>query len=361
MPLHKESFGLSDQGQEIERYRLVNRAGREVAILTYGGIVQQLQAADRYGNLADVVLGFDTLSPYLGEQPYFGAIIGRYANRIALGRFALNGQTYQLVTNNGVHHLHGGLRGFDKQVWQARTETLADATRLHLRYTSADGEEHYPGTVTVEIVYTWSDADTLRIDYTASTDAPTVLNLTNHSYFNLAGSHAGSILQHRLQLHADRYLPVDATLIPTGELAPVASTAMDFRAMTEIGAQLDLSDVQIRNANGGYDHAWLLNRSSQGQATKGHPALAATVDEALSGRRMNVYTTQPAIQFYSGNFLDGSLRGKQLVSYDKHAGFCLETQHYPDSPNQAAFPSTVLQPGDTYRHSTLYEFTQIPT
>ncbi len=362
MPIVKEPFGATSDGIAVDRYHLVNQDGLHVCILTYGGIVQTLQAVDRHGKVADIVLGFDTLQPYLEEHPYFGAIVGRYANRIAHGRFTLEDKQYQLAVNNSAHHLHGGVRGFDKQIWRADIEEVSNACCLVLSYISGDGDEGYPGTLSVEVRYTWSDSNELRIDYTASTDAPTILNLTNHSYFNLAGFDlAGAdlvevqqhdILNHRVQLNADSYLLVDATLIPTGVQA-VTGSCMDFRKQTAIGQNMDLSHPQLRNANGGYDHAWLLNTRDD---TLDYLPLAALVNEPISGRSMKVYTTQPAIQFYTGNFLDGSLFGKNNMQYGKHAGFCLETQHYPDSPNHPEFPSTVLLPGAIYQQTTVYKF-----
>lgn len=353
MLIYNEPFGTTKDGIAVQRYHLVNRDGRRVCVLTYGGIVQMLEAADGHGNVADIVLGFDKLQPYLEEHPYFGAIIGRYANRIAYGRFKLEGKEYQLGSNNGRHHLHGGLHGFDKQVWQAKIQEEADTQSLILSHISKDGEEGFPGTLAVEVKYSWTDSNELRIDYSARTDAPTVLNLTNHSYFNLVGiTQQPNILKHRIQLNAHHYLPVDETLIPSGE-AEVAGTCMDFLELTEIKNNMDLTHPQIRNANGGYDHAWLLDAGNAASKTL---SLAAIVDEPISRRRMKVYTTQPAIQFYTGNFLDGSLIGKNNQRYDKHAGFCMETQHYPDAPNNPEFPSTVLRPGDLYSESTTYQF-----
>jgi aldose 1-epimerase len=365
VPITREDFGVTHEGVAVERYQLINSAGYFVNILTYGGIVQALHVPDRHENPGDVVLGFDSLQPYLAEHPYFGALIGRYANRIALGQFKLQGRQYQLATNNGPNHLHGGIRGFDKVVWQADIGKSENASQLLLRYVSADGEEGYPSKLSVEVSYSWRNDNALRIDYTATSDAPTILNLTNHSYFNLAGLPEPDknlsnerlmpdILHHRIQLEADRYLPVSATLIPTGELAPVAGTCMDFRSLSAIHGLLDVTQPQIRNANLGYDHAWLLNQQNR-ELLEDLP-LAATVIEPGSGRQMQVYTSQPAIQFYTGNFLDGSLNGKKNMPYQKYAGFCLETQHYPDAPNQPAFPTTVLMPGEIYRQSTIYRF-----
>lgn len=354
MPIFKEPFGNTAAGIAVERYRLINGDGKQVCILTYGGIIQMLQVADSHGKVADIILGFDTLQPYLAEHPYFGAIVGRYANRIAHGRFKLDGKEYQLATNNGPHHLHGGICGFDKQVWRANTEEVANACCVVLKHISADGDEGYPGVLTVEIKYTWNDASVLRIDYVASCNKPTIVNLTNHSYFNLSGltEHA-NILTHRIQLNSDRYLPTDATLIPTGEQANVTGTCMDFRKSKCICKNMDLTNEQICYASGGYDHAWLLNVRNNALDTL---SLAAIVDEPVSKRRMKIYTTQPAIQFYTGNFLDGSLFGKNNTRHAKYAGFCLETQHYPDAPNNSEFPSTVLRPDAIYQQSTEYRF-----
>ena len=355
MPIFKESFGVTKDKVEVERYHLINRDGLCVCILTYGGIVQTLQAVDNQGIVADIVLGFDTLLPYLNLHPYFGAIIGRFANRIAYGKFTLEGKEYQLATNNGYHHLHGGLSGFDKQVWHASTIEVDNGSCLKLRHTSLAGDEGFPGTLTLETNYTWNDSNALRIDYSASTDAPTIINLTNHSYFNLAGIEKQSqILGHHIQLNASRYLPVDSTLIPTGEQVNVSGTCMDFCKKVCIANKLDIMHPQMSNANGGYDHAWVLDGKNNNLKLAAI-VLAAIVDEPVSGRRMKVYTTQPAIQFYTGNFLDGSLIGKYNVKYNKYAGFCLETQQYPDAPNQPTFPTTVLYPSANFQQTTIYQ------
>lgn len=324
MPISKTVFGSTADGIAIECYRLANKHDHHVSILTYGGIVQSLYVPNRNGYVSDVVLGFDTLLPYLEEHPYFGAIIGRYANRIALGHFKLGDHAYQLATNNGPNHLHGGLQGFDKQIWQASTEEKEETCTLTLTHASVDGDEGYPGTLNIEVRYTWDDHNALRIDYTAHTNAPTILNLTNHSYFNLANSpilnssiqaqetevQAPGILNHCVQLNADHYLPVDSTLIPTGEQAEVAGTCMDFRKVVNIGENMDLTFGQLQYANHGYDHAWLLHKNRPNHETLQDLPLAAIVVEPISGRCMQVYTTQPALQFYTGNFLDGSLIGK---------------------------------------------------
>jgi aldose 1-epimerase len=347
MPIACENFGQLHDGRPVKRYTLTH-AGVEACILDYGGILQALRVPDRQGNLSDVVLGFDTLQPYLDEHPYFGALIGRYANRIAEGRFNLNGKTYQLACNNGRHHLHGGYAGFDKQLWESEASESEQGPQLVLRYLSPDGEEGYPGNLQVQVTYTLSAAQALQIDYEATTDAPTILNLTNHAYFNLAGN--GTILDHEIALYADDYLPVDEHLIPQDFSAWVAGTAMDLRELKPIREYLQKQDEQITRASGGFDHCWIRVREPDKQGF-----IAELVDPA-SGRSLCIYTTQPGIQFYTGNFLDGTLTGKNGARYDKHAGLCLETQHYPDSPNHLAFPSTILQPGETYRQTTTYRF-----
>jgi len=348
MPVAKQKIGSTHDGQVVDCYTLTSETGMAAKIMTYGGILMSLHVPDRQGRLGDVVLGFDTLEPYLGDHPYFGALIGRYANRIARGRFRLDGADYQLACNNGPHHLHGGRAGFDRRLWHAQPSGSETEPQLVLSYLSPDGEEGYPGNLLVEVTYSLTARNELRLDYQAKTDAPTILNLTHHAYFNLAGR--GTVLEHRLRLAADRFLPVDNTLIPTGEQSAVAGTVMDFRKSTAIGLRLQSDDEQLRHAEGGYDHNWILTKTSDGCE------LAAEVMEPASGRCMSVYTTQPGIQFYSGNFLDGRLRGKAGRFYEKHAGFCLETQHFPDAPNHPTFPSTRLQPSGAYSHTTIYRF-----
>lgn len=346
MPISEQAFGRLPDGREVTCYTLQN--GKLAAsILDYGGILQSLKIPDRAGNTADVVLGFDTLEPYAGEHPYFGALIGRYANRIAEGKFSLNGKSYQLACNNGPHHLHGGKQGFDRKLWEAEMRASEQEPQLVLRYLSADGEEGYPGNLQVEVTYTLTE-QALKIDYLATTDAPTIINLTNHSYFNLAGK--GDILDHQIRLYADDYLPVDEHLIPEEFSAWVAGTAMDLRELKPIREYLQKEDEQLDRANGGFDHCWIRVRQPD------KAGFVAELAEPESGRSISVFTTQPGIQFYTGNFLDGTLKGKQGRVYEKHAGLCLETQHYPDSPNHLAFPSTVLNPGETYRQSTTYQF-----
>ena len=347
--MKKQPFGKTADGQAVDLYTLTNPNGLEAAITNYGGIVVRLKTPDRNGQLADVVLGFDTLDDYLKGHPYFGAIIGRYGNRIAKGRFQLNGVEYKLAVNNGENHLHGGLKGFDKVVWNARDVSTAEAPALELTYTSKDGEEGYPGTLHVTVVYTLTPANELKIDYAATTDKDTIVNLTNHSYFNLAGQGEGDILGHELMINASRFTPVDAGLIPTGELRSVEGTPFDFRKPVAIGARINQDDQQLKYGNG-YDHNFVLDRTGDGLV------LAARVTEPKSGRVMEVYTTEPGIQFYSGNFLDGSNKGKGGKIYRRRYGFCLETQHFPDSPNKPNFPSTALRPGAKYQSTTVYRF-----
>jgi len=345
--ISQEIFGTTDDGRPVERYTMRGRGGVEVDVIGYGGLISALRAPDREGVLGDIVLGFDTLDGYLAGHPYFGSLIGRYGNRIARGAFALNGVRYQLARNNGENHLHGGVKGFDKQFWRIRP-LESDDPAVELRRHSHDGEEGYPGNLDVSVVYTLGADNALRIDYTATTDADTILNLTNHSYFNLAG--AGDVLGHELMIAAEHFLPTDAGSIPIGERRPVEGTPMDFRRPTSIGAHIRADDEQLRFASGGFDHTWVLDEPA------GELRLAARLYEPGSGRVLETYTTQPGIQFYSGNFLDGSLRGKGGRSYERHGALCLETQHFPDSPNQPGFPSTVLRPGETYRHTTIYKF-----
>lgn len=347
MSITCEPFGRTHAGAGVERYSLSNAGGMQAAIMTYGGTLLALRVPDRNGVLGDVVLGFETLAPYFEQHSYFGASIGRYANRIAGGRFELNGHIYTLPRNDGPNHLHGGPHGFHQAVWRASEKISAGGQSLELSYLSRDGEEGYPGDLSVQVTYTLTDDNALRIDYSASTDRDTVLNLTNHSYFNLAGS--GDILTHELELFASHFLPVDTTLIPTGELRPVRATPMDFRSTTHVGARIAADDDQIRRAQG-YDHTWILDKEV------GRLALAARLTEPMTGRIMEVSTTQPGVQFYSGNVLDGSCVGKRGQRYTRRSGLCLETQHFPDSPNQPRFPSTVLRPGDTFNHATLYRF-----
>ena len=338
-------FGKTADGQAVEAFTLKNANGIEVTAISYGGIITALKVPDRNGALGDIVLGFDSLDGYLTDHPFFGAIIGRYGNRIAKGRFTIDKQAYSLATNNGPNHLHGGVRGFDKHVWHA--EVLTENS-LRFSRVSPDGEEGYPGTLQVEVIYGLTNYNELIVDYTATTDQPTHVNLTQHSYFNLAGPGA-DILGHELMIDADRYTPVNSELIPTGELAAVAGTPFDFRTPTAIGARIDAPHPQITNGQG-YDHNWVLNRDGSGLR------LAARVLEPSSGRTMEVATTEPGMQFYAGNFLDGTIVGKGGAKYGRRSGFCLETQHYPDSPNQPDFPSTLLRPGTIYTSRTVFKF-----
>ena len=346
----KASFGKAPDGAEVDLYTLTNKNGVEAAISTYGGVVVSLKVADRNGKLGDVVLGFDTVDGYVSDKSYFGAIIGRYGNRIGHAQFSLDGKTYTLAKNNGENTLHGGNKGFNKAVWTAKEIPAKDGQALELTYLSKDGEEGFPGNLHVRVIYTLTDSNALKIDYSASTDKDTVVNLTNHSYFNLAVPGSGDILSHVLMINADRFTPVDSGLIPTGELRDVAGTPFDFRKPTPIGERINSDDEQIK-LGGGYDHNFVLNRKP------GDPiSLAARVVEPKSGRVLEVWTTEPGIQFYTGNFLDGSLHGKGGISYTKRSAFCLETQHFPDSPNKPAFPSTELQPGQRYHTTTIYKF-----
>jgi aldose 1-epimerase len=345
----KEVFGTLPDSTTADLYTLTNANGMVVKITNYGGIVTQITAADKNGNWEDVVLGFDSLSSYVKGHPFFGALVGRYGNRIANGKFTLDGKEYTLAKNNGPNSLHGGLKGFDKKLWNA-TEIQKDSiVGLELTCESADGEEGFPGKLNVKVTYTLSNDNGLQIDYEATTDKTTIINLTNHSYFNLTGMKR-DVLNHEISLLSDSLVAVDATLIPTGKLMPVAGTPFDLRQPAPIGKGIDQNEhEQIKNG-GGYDHCWVINRSDDDLIP------FATVRDPESGRFMEVSTTEPAVQFYTGNFLDGKLTGKQNVTYGKRFGFCLETQHYPDSPNQPQFPTTTLKPGETYKTSTKYRF-----
>jgi aldose 1-epimerase len=337
-------------GKAVDIFTLT-AAGIEVQAINYGGIIMSIKVPDRTGRVGDVVLGFDSPDGYLSDPPppYFGALIGRYGNRIAKGRFTLDGHTYTLAVNNAPNHLHGGNRGFDKVMWSAQTRETADGASLILSRTSPDGEEGYPGNLDARVTYTVTARGELVVDYYATTDKATPVNLTQHSYFNLAGEGSGDILAHELMINADRYTPVDDTLIPTGELAPVAGTPFDFRKATRIGARIAQDNPQLKNGKG-YDHNWVLNRSGSGLQ------LAARLHDPKSGRTLEVRTTEPGLQFYSGNFLDGTIHGKNGHAYAHRGALCLETQHFPDSPNHPSFPSTILRPGQTYESKTVFTF-----
>ena len=347
MVITKTTFGQLPDGQTADHYTLRNKNGMEVKITNYGGLITHLNTPDKSGVFGDVVLGYDSLSGYLKASPFFGALVGRYGNRIGKAKFTLDGKTYTLAANNGPNSLHGGLKGFDKVIW--KTEVLEGQNALKLTYVSKDGEEGFPGNLSTEVIYRLTDDNALEIEYTATTDKPTVVNLTNHSYFNLNGGKS-DVLNHEISINADNFIPVDATLIPTGEVRSVKSTVFDFTKPVTIGAGInDPKDEQIK-LGGGYDHCWVVNGS------KDSLRLAATAYEPTSGRFMEVFTTEPAVQFYTGNFLKGDITGKNGVVYGKRSGFCFETEHYPDSPNQPSFPSVVLRPGETYKTKTVYKF-----
>lgn len=337
-------FGRTPDGAAVDLYTLRNAHGLTVKVMTYGCIITEIHTPDRNGQMGDIVLGFDNLDGYLRGHPYFGCVVGRYANRIAQARFTLDGQTYTLAANNGPNALHGGLKGFDKVVWQAEPLSVPNGVAVRFRHVSPDGEEGYPGTLQALVTYTLTDDNELRLDYEATTDKPTVVNLTNHTYWNLAGG--GDIYGHELTLFADRFTPVDDTLIPTGEIAPVAGTPMDFTRPKPIGRDLK----QLTNDPQGYDHNFVLRHGG------GKLAPCATVYEPKTGRVLEIRTDQPGVQFYSGNFLDGTLTGKGGWVYRQHHALCLETQHFPDSPNQPRFPSTVLRPGQVYKTTTVHKF-----
>jgi aldose 1-epimerase len=344
MSINTESFGKTTDGQEVDLYTLTNTNGLKARITSYGAILVSLEVPDRDGKPADITLGFDTLEGYIKEHPYFGATVGRYANRIGGAKFKLNNVEYKLAANNGPNHLHGGIRGFDKVVWKVEeTKANNDEATVKFSYLSKDGEEGYPGNLTCTVTYTLTKDDELKINYEAGTDKPTVINLTNHSYWNLAGQGSGNILGHELMLNADKYTPVDEGLIPTGEIKSVKDSPMDFTKPMTIGSR-------IGQVEGGYDHNYVLNSGG------GTLALCARVYEPTSGRIMEIHTIEPGVQFYTGNFLDGSITGKAGRVYKKHYGFCLETQHFPDSPNKQDFPSVVLKPGDKYTTLTVHKF-----
>jgi aldose 1-epimerase len=343
MKIKKEYFGKTNDGKKVDLFTLTNKNGITLKITNYGGIITSIIVPDKNGKFDDIVLGFNTIDKYLKDHPYFGAIIGRYANRISKAKFLLNGNKYKLAANNGENHLHGGIKGFDKVLWKAEEIKRDDEIGVKLSYLSKHGEEGYPGNLSIIVTYLLTNNNELKIKYEAETDKTTFVNLTNHSYFNLRGAGNSDILSHVLTIHADKYTPVDKGLIPTGELKKVKGTPMDFLKPYAIG-------LRIKKVNGGYDHNFVLNQ------TKGILSLAARVFEPETGRMIEILTTQPGIQFYSGNFLDGTIKGKNGKQYNKHYGFCLETQHFPDSPNHPKFPSTILKPGEKYIHTTIYKF-----
>lgn len=345
MEITQREFGSVD-GKKVELFTLVNGRGMKATITNYGAIVQSLWMEDKNGNVEDIVLGFDSLKEYLNDSPYFGAIVGRYGNRIGQARFTLDGKEYHVTPNDGPNHLHGGLKGFDKVVWDARAYIDSSGPCLELHYKSSDGEEGYPGNLDVYVTYCLSTDNELRIDYRATTDQPTIINLTHHGYFNLSGNAQRDILDHKLQIMADNYTPVDSLLIPTGDIKPVEGTPFDFRNPKSIGQHIR----KVFNKKPGYDNNFVL-RTGVDSFRK-----VAVLSDTVSGRTMEVWTDQPGLQFYSGNFLDGSLKGKYKVVYQQYWGLCLETQHFPDSPNKPWFPSVVLRPGEEYKTRTVYKF-----
>lgn len=346
--IERAPFGRLADGRAVSRYALRSPAGVEVHVSPYGGALLSVVAPDRAGRPGDVVLGFDGVEAYVADRGYFGALVGRHANRIRGGRFVLDGAEVRLPVNDGPNHLHGGPRGFHKVLWEAEEVRTDDGAGVALRYDSPDGDEGYPGALSVRVTYLLTDGGDLVVDYEAETDRPTVVNLTQHTYFNLSGDASRDVLGHVLRLDADRFTPVDATLIPTGELAPVEGTPFDFRVATAIGARIGDADARLAGA-GGYDHNFVLNGG-------GGLSLAAEVREPESGRTLALWTTEPGMQFYSGNYLDGSVTGKGGVAYGHRSGFCLEPQHFPDSPNQPSFPSVVLRPGERFTSRTMYRF-----
>jgi aldose 1-epimerase len=349
--VQKVAFGQTADGKPVDLITLRNGKGIEMKVITYGGIITSLKTPDRTGAIDDIVMGHDSVAAYEANSPYFGSLIGRVGNRIGKGTFTLDGKTYTLAKNNGPNHLHGGNKGWDKVVWKLNGDPFQDRTGVGVRleYTSPDGEEGYPGTVTAHVVYTLTPDNKLIVDYHATTDKPTIINLTQHSYFNLGGAKTPDILGHEVMLNADKYTPVDSTLIPTGELAPVEGTPFDFRKATAIGARINDKNTQLEYGKG-YDHNWVLTRSGGGLQP------AASVYEPVTGRTLDISTTEPGIQFYTGNFLDGTIKGKGGRVYPLRSGFCLETQHFPDSPNKKNFPSIELRPGGEYKSQTVFTF-----
>lgn len=349
----KAAFGKTKDGRDVDLFTLTNANGTEVKITNYGGYIVSIKTKDKVGKLDDITLGFDDLAGYQGPNPFFGCVAGRYANRIAKGQFKIGGKTYTLAKNNGPNSLHGGVEGFNRKLWTAKEVTNDGVVGIKMAYLSQDGEEGYPGNLSVTMTYWLNNDDELKIEYAATTDKETVLNLTNHTYFNLAGQGSGDILKHEMMIAADKFTPVNDTLIPTGELKPVAGTPFDFTKPMIIGARIDDPKDQQMVFGKGYDHNYVLSKAP------GEMAKAARVVEPISGRVLEVMTDQPGVQFYTGNFLDGTLKGKGGKTYPKRSGFCLETQHFPDSPNQSNFPSTSLKPGEQFKSSTVFKFSVI--
>ena len=352
LKIDKIQFGETMDGTGVDQFILSNNNGMEVRIITYGGIITSWTAPDKNGDYKDIVLGYNTLAEYEAETPYFGALIGRYGNRIAKGKFSLDNQEYTLAVNNGVNHLHGGLKGFDKVIWDAKTIVSDSTVSLELSYLSNDMEEGYPGNLETKVTYTLNNKDELSVNYEATTDKPTIVNLTQHSYFNLTADFNQDILGHELVINADSFLPVDNTLIPTGEFRDVTGTPFDFKTSKAIGTHIDNENIQLKNGLG-YDHCWVLNDQNTGVR------FVASAYEPVSGRLLEVFSDEPGIQFYSGNFLDGTLPSKNKGVYQHRTGFCLETQHYPDSPNQKNFPSVRLNPGEKYNSKTVFRLSAI--
>ncbi|MEL0455869.1 aldose epimerase family protein [Flavobacteriaceae bacterium SZ-1-7] len=345
----KSDYGIMPDSTTVEQYVLKNANGVEMNVITFGGRITSLKVPNKNGEFENVVLGFDNLDDYLKDNPFFGALIGRFGNRIAKGKFTLNGEEYTLATNNGENHLHGGVDGYDRVVWTAEPIEDDKNPGLKLTYLSKDGEEGYPGNLNITVVYTVTDDNTLEVDYEATTDKATVINLTQHAYFNLTGDFSKDILDHEVVINADAFLPVDATLIPTGEIRKVEGTPFDFTTAKTVGKEINADNEQLK-LGGGYDHCWVLN------GDKGTLRMAASAYDKGSGRLMEIFSTEPGIQFYTGNFLDGTLPMPNGGTYAHRTGFCLETQHYPDSPNQKNFPSVVLNPGETYKTKTTFNF-----
>lgn len=349
MMLTKQPFGVTEKGEKVDLYTLKNKNSMEVSITNYGGIITKIIVQDKDGNFGDVTLGYDSVEGYIKATPYFGAIIGRYGNRIAKGEFEINGIKYELAKNDGEHHLHGGKKGFDKVLWTADPIYDIENPKLELSYLSKDGEEGYPGNLSIKVTYTLTLNNEIKIDYEAATDKETVCNLTNHAYFNLKDGGKSEILDHKIMINANGFTPIVQGLIPTGDLRDVDNTPFDFREFRQIGSKINDSDAQIELA-AGYDHNFVIN------GNMGELRIAARVIEESTGRILEVYTEEPGIQFYSGNFLDGSIIGKNKIKYNRRSGFCLESQHFPNSPNIEEFPTSLLKPSEFYRTSTIYKF-----